>query len=71
MSAATVTWDERDSSATSSAGRFLADDFLPLVLNVSNAQDDKDRDRRGGSSFNRIYQDNGTRKEVREWERGQ
>ena len=39
MSAATVTWDERDSSATSSAGRFLADDFLPLVLDISNAQD--------------------------------
>lgn len=34
MSAATVTWDERDSSATSSAGRFF-DDFLPLVLGVS------------------------------------
>ena len=37
MSAATVTWDERDSSATSSAGRFLADDFLPLVLDISDA----------------------------------
>jgi hypothetical protein len=43
MSAATVTWDERDSSATSSAGRFLADDFLPLVLNVRNAHDDNER----------------------------
>jgi hypothetical protein len=37
MSAATVTWDERDSSATSSAGRFLADDFLPLLLSVRTA----------------------------------
>jgi hypothetical protein len=37
MSAATVTWDERDSSATSSAGRFLADDFLPLLLIVRTA----------------------------------
>jgi hypothetical protein len=43
MSAATVTWDERDSSATSSAGRFLADDFLPLLLNVRNAHDDNER----------------------------
>ena len=34
ISAATVTWEERDSSATSSAGRFLAEDFLPLVLIV-------------------------------------
>jgi len=38
ISAATVTWEERDSSATSSAGRFLAEDFLPLVLIVRTAQ---------------------------------
>lgn len=50
MSAATVTWDERDSSATSSAGRFLADDFLPLVLNVSNAQDADPDGKRGFDS---------------------
>ena len=36
ISAATVTWEERDSSATSSAGRFL-EDFLPLVLIVRTA----------------------------------